>query len=135
MTVVVFALQDLAAVLVAGFFLGIFGYLIMPAISVILYEVVPPETRSSATAADGVIVSAVSALTAFSIGAVSHYVGLQQGLEQGNLRAGFQLATTVLLSGGVVLSLLLLRSAPADMAALRAYVAQRASPVADSEEV
>jgi MFS family permease len=134
MTVVVFALQDLTAVLVAGFFLGVFGYLIMPAISVILYEVVPPETRSSATAADGVIVSTVSALTAFSIGAVSHYVGLQQGLEQGNLRAGFQLATTVLLSGGIVLSLLLLRSAPADMAALRAYVARRATPVADSEE-
>lgn len=134
MTVVVFALQDLTAVLVAGFFLGVFGYLIMPAISVILYEVVPPETRSSATAADGVIVSTVSALTAFSIGAVSHYVGLRQGLEQGNLRAGFQLATTVLLSGGVVLSLLLLRSAPADMAALRAYVARRATPVADFEE-
>jgi hypothetical protein len=48
------------------------GYLIMPAINVILYDVVPPETRASASATDGVILSAFSALTAFAIGAVSH---------------------------------------------------------------
>jgi MFS family permease len=130
MSVVVFALQDLTAVLVAGFFLGGFGYLVMPAINVILYEVVPPETRASATAADGVILSACSALTAFAIGAVSHYVGAQQGLavDEGNLRVGFQGATTVLLGGGILASLALLRTAPRDMAALRQYVAQRAAP-------
>jgi len=135
MSLVVFALQDLTAVLVAGFFLGLFGYLIMPAINVILYDVVPPETRSSATAADGVILSAFSALTALAIGAVSHYVGIWQGLDEGNLRAGFQGAATVLLSGGVIFALLLLRTAPADMAALREYVGRRAVAVAgDSQE-
>jgi hypothetical protein len=108
--------------------LGVFGYLIMPAINVMIFDVVPPETRASAVAADAVILSAVSALTAFAIGAVSHYVGLQQGLDGGNLRVGFQAATTVLLGGGVILSLLLLRVAPADMASLRAYVARRAVP-------
>jgi MFS family permease len=126
MAVVVFALQDLTAVLVAGFFLGLFGYLIMPAINVMLYDVVPPETRSTATAADGVILSAVSALTAFAIGAISHYAGQVQGLAGGNLRIGFQGAVTVLLAGGVITSLALLRTAPADMAALREHVAQRA---------
>jgi MFS family permease len=127
MSVIVFALTELTAVLVAGFFLGLFGYLIMPAINVILYDVVPPETRSSATAADGVFLAAFSALTAFAIGAVSHYVGLRQGLDEGNLRAGFQGASTVLLAGGVIISLLLLRAAPGDMTALRQYVAKRAS--------
>jgi MFS family permease len=126
MSIVVFALQDLTAVLAAGFVLGLFGYLIMPAINVILYDVVPPETRSSATAADGVILSAFSAITAFAIGAVSHYVGLSQGMEEGNLRAGFQGAATVLLLGGVLCSLALLRTTPADMAAMRAHVAKRA---------
>jgi MFS family permease len=126
MSAIVFSLNDLTAVLVAGFFLGAFGYLIMPAINVILYDVVPPETRASATAADGVILSAFSALTAFAIGAVSHHVGLRQGLAEGNLRAGFQGATTVLLGGGILVALALLRTAPADMAALRQHVARRA---------
>jgi MFS family permease len=125
LSVVVFSLTSLTAVLVAGFFLGLFGYLIMPAINVILYDVVPPETRSSATAADGVVMGTVSALTGLAIGAVSQYVGAQQGLAEGNLRVAFQGAATVLLSGGIVLSLLLLRIAPRDMAALRKHVAER----------
>jgi MFS family permease len=113
-------------VLVAGFFMGVFGYLYMPTINVILYDVVPPETRSSATAADGVMVSAFSALTAFAIGAMSHYLGMRQGLDEGDLGAGFQVAVTVLLVSAVILTLFLLRAAPADMAALRAYVGRRA---------
>jgi MFS family permease len=129
MSIIVFALRDLTAVLVAGFFLGVFGYLYMPTINVILYDVVPPETRSSATAADGVFVSGFSALTSLAIGAVSHYVGLWQELDSGNLRAGFQGAVTVLLGSGVVFALLLLRTAPADMAALRHYIARRAVSV------
>ena len=128
MTVVVFAVRDLVAVLVAGFFLGLFGYLIMPAINVMIFDVIPPETRSTALAVDGIILSATSALTAFGIGAVSHYVGMAQGSAAGNLRAGFQGASTLLLAGGVILSLALLRAVPADMVALRKYVARRAVP-------
>lgn len=127
MSVVVFALRDLTAVLVAGFFLGLFGYLIMPAVTVMLYDVVPPETRASATAADGVTLSAVSAVTSLAIGGVSFYVGQWQGLAEGNLRAGFQGACTVLLIGAVLVCLALLRTLTGDMAALRAYVAQRAA--------
>ena len=134
MSVVVFSLHSLTGVLVAGFFLGLFGYLIMPAINVILYDVVPPETRSSATAADGIVLSAVSALTALAIGAVSYTVGLRQGLAEGNLRAGFQGAVTVLLVSGILLTLALLRVAPADMAALREYVAQRVASIAVKEQ-
>jgi hypothetical protein len=47
-------------------------------------------------------------------------------LGEGNLGAGFQAAVTVLLFSAVILTLFLLRSAPADMAALREYVARRA---------
>jgi MFS family permease len=128
MATVVFALRDLTAVLVAGFLLGLFGYLIMPAINVMLFDVVPPETRASALAADSVILSGVSAIAAFAIGAVSTTVGLHQGLDRGNLRAGFQGASTLLLACGVIVALALLRTAPADMAALRTYVARRAVP-------
>jgi hypothetical protein len=95
-----------------------------------LFDVVPPQTRASAVAADGVILSTFSAITAFAIGAVSHYVGLFQGLTEGTLHAGFQGAATILLAGGVLCSLALLRTAPADMAALRDYVARRAAPTA-----
>jgi MFS family permease len=125
MSFVVFSLEDLAAVLVAGFFLGLFGYLIMPAVSVMLYDVVPPETRASATAADGLTVSAVSAVASLAIGAVSYKVGAWQGLAEGNLRAGFQGACTVLLAGAVVFAVALLRTLPRDMEALHEYVAQR----------
>jgi MFS family permease len=134
MSVIVFASRELNAVLVAGFFLGVFGYLIMPAISVMLFEVVPPETRGSALAADGVIISIVSAITAFAIGAVSEYAGARQGLEQGNLRVGFQGAATVLLSAGVIFALLLLRTTPADRAAMREYVARRAVGTGEGPE-
>lgn len=48
-----------------------------------------------------------------------------QGLPEGNLQVGFQGAVTVLLIGGVLFSLLLLRTTPADMGALRHYIAQR----------
>jgi MFS family permease len=132
MSVIVFALRDLTGILVAGFFLGVFGYMIMPAINIILFDVVPPETRSSAMAVDGVILSAFSALTSFSIGAASHYVGMRQGLAEGNLRVGFQGASTLLLTGGILVALILLRVAPADMRALREHVARRA--VADGVE-
>jgi MFS family permease len=126
MSVIVFALRDLTAVLFAAFFLGVFGYLYMPTINVILYEVVPPETRSTATAADIFFVSTFSAITSFTIGALSTFVGTQQGLDVGNLRIGFQGAVTVLLSGGILFALILLRIVRADMAALREYVARRA---------
>jgi MFS family permease len=125
MSIIVFALRDLTAVLVAGFFLGLFGYMIMPAINVMVFDVVPPETRSSALAADSVLLSGFSAVTAFGIGAVSQYVGMRQGLAEGNLRAGFQGASTLLLSAGILIALVILRTAPADMRALREHVAQR----------
>lgn len=126
MSVVVFSMRELRAVMVSGFFLGLFGYMIMPVINTLLFDVIPPETRSSALAADGVILSAISALTSLSIGSVSYYVGKMQGLTEGNLQVGFQGAVTVLLIGGVIFSLLLLRTTPADMTALRQYIAQRA---------
>lgn len=135
MSVVIFALKDLVAVLIAGFFLGLVGYLVTPTINVILYDVVPPETRSSASAADGITLSILSALTALVIGGISQYVGMQQGLAQGNIRAGFQGAVTVLLTGGVIVTLLLLRSAPADMARLRRYVAERTGAAGRPQEV
>jgi MFS family permease len=129
MSLVVFAVRDLTAVLVAGFFLGAFGYLVMPCINVILFDVVPPETRSSAVAADAMFLSAVSAVTSLSIGAVSYSVGIAQGLAEGNLRAGFQGAVTVLLSMALLAALAILRFGPADMARLREHVARRAVEV------
>ena len=50
---------------------------------------------------------------------MSYYVGKMQGLTERNLQVGFQGAVTVLLIGGVIFILLLLRTAPADMVALR----------------
>jgi MFS transporter, Spinster family, sphingosine-1-phosphate transporter len=132
MSLVVFSVRDLTAVLVAGFFLGAFGYLVMPCINVMLFDVVPPETRSSAVAADAMLLSAVSALTSLSIGAVSYSVGLRQGLAEGHLRAGFQGAVTVLLAVALAATVAILRFAPADMARLREHVARRAVSTPDS---
>ena len=126
MTAVVFQLTGLTAVMAAGFIMGTFGHMVMSPISVILYDVTPPETRSSATAFGGLLMSAFCAAASFSIGAISHYSGKLQGLAEGDLRAGFQSTVTVLLAAGIVIALLLVKYAPRDMEALRAHVARRA---------
>jgi MFS family permease len=126
MTMVVFALRDLTAVMVAGFVMGTFGHMVMSPISVILYDVVPPETRSSATAFDGLVMNVFCALSSLAIGAVSQYAGMLRGLSEGDLRTGFQGTVTVLLAAGVVVTLLLFRFAPRDMETLRKHVASRA---------
>jgi len=53
-------------------------------------------------------------------------VGMRQGLAEGNLRAGFQGAVTVLLTVALLAALAILRFAPADMARLRQHIARRA---------
>jgi predicted MFS family arabinose efflux permease len=126
MTMVVFALRDLTAVMAAGFVMGTFGHMVMSPISVILYDVVPPETRSSATAFDGLVMNVFCALSSLAIGAVSQYAGMLRGLSEGDLRTGFQGTVTVLLAAGVVVTLLLFRFAPRDMETLRKHVASRA---------
>ena len=123
MTVVVFSMHNLAAVMATAFIMGIFGHMIMSPVSGILYDVVPPETRSSATAADGLISSSFSALTFLAVGALSYFVGQRQGLAEGNLRVGFQGAVSVLLLAGLVVAVVMLRVAPRDMQSLRSHVA------------
>ncbi len=126
MTVIVFALRDLNAVMIAGFVMGVFGHMVMSPISVILYDVVPPETRSSATSFGGLVMSVFMAVSSLSIGAVSHYAGIWRGLSEGDLRTGFQGTVSVLLAAGAVITLVLLKYAPRDMKALRDHVASRA---------
>ncbi|MGD8794050.1 MAG: hypothetical protein PVF47_15975, partial [Anaerolineae bacterium] len=61
------------------------------------------------------------------------YAGQARGLGAGDLRAGFQGTATALLAGGVIVALILLRTAPGDMAALRAHVARRAVDRAEGD--
>ncbi len=125
MTAIVFSLRDLTAVMVAGFVMGTFGHMVMSPISVILYDVVPPETRSSATSFGGIVMSVFCALSSLSIGAVSHYAGIWRGLSEGDLRTGFQGTVSVLLAGGIIVTLVLLKTAPGDMKKLREHISSR----------
>jgi len=127
MTALVFSMDTQGSVMVAGFVMGIFGHMIMSPISVILYDVVPPETRSSATAFGGLLMAAFTSLSSLGIGAISHYAGIWKGLSEGDLRTGFQAVVTITLSLGIIVALLILKTAPADMKALRDHVALRAA--------
>jgi len=126
MMAIVFAMRDIRAVMVSGFIMGIFGHMIMSPISVMLYDVVAPETRSSATAFGGLVMAGFTSLSSLGIGAISHYAGAWKGLPEGDLRAGFQSMVTFFLAAGIIISLMILKTAPADMRALREHIAGRA---------
>lgn len=116
MAFITFNLFDLTGVMIAGFFLGLVGYMAMPAVSLIFFSVVPPETKASTIATSNVILNLVIAVMSFLIGVISDW---------SELRLAFSGVVLLMFALGMVASALLLRTLPTDMAQQRALVEQR----------
>jgi MFS family permease len=116
MAFLVFNLFDLAALMTAAFFLGLIAYMVMPAVSIIMFSVVTPETKATTISASNVILNLVIALLSFLIGVVSDAV---------ELRIAFGGVVILMFALGIVVCLALLRTFQKDTAAQQAMVSSR----------
>jgi hypothetical protein len=107
--------------MVAGFFLGVVAYMVLPAVNIMLFSVVPPETKASTIATSNVILNLVIAILSLLIGVVS---------DASELRLAFSGVVLIMFALGIVDSLLLLRALPRDMASQKEYVETRVAPAA-----
>jgi MFS family permease len=119
MAFITFNLFTLTGVMAAGFLLGIVAYMVLPAVNVTLFSVVPPETKATTIATSNVILNLVIAVISFLIGVVSDASGL---------RLAFSGVVLFMFGLGVVDSLFLLRTLPHDMARQKKWVEERVQP-------
>jgi MFS family permease len=113
---VTFNLFDLNAVMLAGFILGLVGYMAMPAVNLVFFAVVPPETKASTIATSNVILNLVIAIVSFLIGVVS---------DAFELRVAFGGVVLAMFALGIGASLALVRTLPHDSARQRELVDAR----------
>lgn len=119
MAFITFNLFTLTGVMAAGFLLGVVAYMALPAVNVMLFSVVPPETKATTIATSNVILNLVIAAVSFLIGVVSDASGL---------RLAFSGVVLFMFGLGVVDSLFLLRTLPHDMARQKKWVEERVQP-------
>lgn len=112
-----FNLYDLTAVMVVAFFFGLVGYMIFPSVTVMMYDIVPPETKASVMASDGVISGLVSAGASLTIGLLSR--------ELQSLRLAFGGVCLFFLAVGALLALVVMRRIGSDMQAQDQLVRER----------
>lgn len=113
MTLVVFNLFQLWAVMAAAFLLGLVSYMVVPAVNVTLFSVVPPETKATSIATSNIVLNLVIAVLSLGIGL---------GSDATELRWSFGGAVLLMFSLGVVVCLALLRTVRRDMARQQARV-------------
>jgi len=116
MALLVFNIFRLGLLMAAAFLLGLVTYMVMPAVNIIFFSVVPPETKATTIAASNIILNLVTALVSLTIGVVS---------DAGSLRLGFGGAVLVMYILGVVVCLGLLRTLGRDVARRQAVVEGR----------
>ena len=102
----VFNIFQLASLMTAAFFLGVVAYMVMPAVSIILFSVVPPETKATTISASNVVLNLVIALLSLMIGIVS---------DATELRLAFGGAVILMFALGILVSLALLRTIGKDI--------------------
>jgi MFS family permease len=116
MALIVFSLFQLAWLMTAAFLLGAVVYMVMPAVNIIMFSVVPPETKATTISASNIILNLVIAVLSFAIGAISDAAGL---------RLAFGGVVVVMLALGIVVCLALLSTLRGDAARRRALVEAR----------
>ena len=112
----VFNLFVLSQLMAAAFLLGLISYMALPAVSVIMFSVVPPETKATTIATSNVILNFVIAVLSLLIGVVS---------DATQLRWAFGGVVLLMFGLGIVVCLALLRTLRRDMAAQQAVVQAR----------
>jgi MFS family permease len=116
MALLVFNLFDLAGLMTAAFFLGVVAYMVMPAVNIIMFSVVTPETKATTISTSNVILNLVIAVLSMLIGVVS---------DAFELRLAFGGVVIIMFMLGVGVCLALLRTFRKDTAAQRATVSTR----------
>lgn len=116
MSLLVFSLFNLTWLMVAAFFLGVVSYMVMPAVSMTMFSVVPPETKATTISTSNIILNLVIAILSFLIGAIS---------DATELRLAFGGAVLLMFGLGIVVCLALLRTLRGDVARQRAAVEAR----------
>ncbi len=106
-SLLLFNIFSLVPVMIVAFLLGMVGYMILPTITIMVFDIVPPETKATAMASDGIILGLVSAGASAGIGLLSSRLN--------DLRLAFGGACIFFLAAGAVLALLVARSITADM--------------------
>jgi MFS family permease len=104
LALLVFNLFSLAALMTAAFFLGLVTYMVMPAVTTILFSVVPPETKATSISISNVVLNLVIAGVSLLIGVVS---------QASELRLAFGGSVLVMFALGILTCLALLRTQPA----------------------
>jgi MFS transporter, Spinster family, sphingosine-1-phosphate transporter len=116
MSLMVFNIYSLRALMAAAFFLGLVAYMVMPAVTILLFSVVPPETKATTISVSNVILNLVIALLSFGIGLVSDATELRYAFG-GVVIGAFGL--------GILVCLGLLRTIRGDLAWQQTLVAER----------
>lgn len=116
MALLVFNIFQLAWLMAAAFFLGLVAYMVLPAVSLILFSVVTPETKATSIAASNVILNLVIAVVSALIGIVSDAAGL---------RLAFGGSVLIMFGLGILVCLGLLNTLSRDAAQRQALVGTR----------
>jgi len=116
MALLVFNLFQLAWLMAAAFFLGLVTYMVMPAVSIIFFSVVPPETKASTISASNVVLNLVIAVLSIAIGWIS---------DATELRLAFGGVTILMYALGILVVFMLMRTYPRDMEKRDALVENR----------
>jgi len=116
MAFVVFNVFRLGPLMAAAFLLGVVSYMAMPAVSIIMFSIVPPEMKATTISTSNVILNLV-------IAGISLLIGL--GSDATQLRWAFGGAVLLMFGLGIVVSLALLRTLRRDMARQKAIVQSR----------
>lgn len=116
MSSLVFNVFELSQMMVAGFFLGLVAFMVMPAVTILMYSVVPPETKATTISASNIILNFVIAVLSFVIGLVS---------DAFELRVAFGSVVIGMYALGILVSLGLLRAIRGDMERQQAIVEAR----------
>lgn len=121
MSLFVFNLFKLAGLMTAAFFLGVVAYMVMPAVSIIMFSVVPPETKATTISCSNVILNLVISVLSLLIGVIS---------DATELRLAFGGTIIVMFALGIIVSLSLLRTFRRDAANQQATIARQIATVA-----
>jgi len=108
----------LGTVMAVAFVLGLVTYLVMPSVTMIQLNVVPPEMKATTISASNVVLNLVIAVLTFFIGVIS---------DATELRLAFGGAIIIMYVMGIVVSLSLLRTYKHDIAQRNALVIQQIS--------
>jgi MFS family permease len=116
MALLVFNIFDLTWLMVAAFFLGVVAYMVMPAVSITMFSVVPPETKATTISTSNIILNLVIAILSVLIGMIS---------DATELRLAFGGVVLFMFGLGVLVCLALLRTIQMDVANQKIIVRNR----------